>query len=38
MRYIRDQDRHHRKVSFQEEFIPFLKRHGISYDARYIWE
>jgi hypothetical protein len=26
------------KVSFQEEFIDFLKRHGIAYDERYIWE
>jgi len=37
-RYIRNQDQHHRKVSFQEEFIAFLKRHGIEYDERYIWE
>jgi REP element-mobilizing transposase RayT len=36
--YIRNQERHHRKISFQEEFIGFLKRHGIAYDARYIWE
>jgi REP element-mobilizing transposase RayT len=36
--YIRNQDRHHHKVSFQEEFIAFLKRHGIAYDERYIWE
>jgi len=36
--YIRKQDQHHRKVSFQEEFIAFLKRHGIAYDERYIWE
>ncbi len=38
VRYIRSQDQHHRKASFQEEFIAFLKRHGIAYDARYIWE
>jgi REP element-mobilizing transposase RayT len=38
VKYIRDQERHHRKVSFQEEFIAFLKRHGIAYDERYIWE
>jgi REP element-mobilizing transposase RayT len=38
VRYIRNQDQHHRKVSFQEEFIAFLKRHGIEYDERYIWE
>ena len=36
--YIRNQDQHHRKLTFQEEFITFLKRHGIAYDERYIWE
>ena len=36
--YIRNQDRRHRRISFQEEFIAFLKRHGIAYDPRYIWE
>jgi hypothetical protein len=35
---IRNKDQHHGKVSFQEEFIAFLKRHGIAYDKRYIWE
>jgi len=38
VKYIRSQDEHHRKVSFQAEFITFLKRHGIAYDERYIWE
>jgi len=35
--YIRHQDEHHRKVTFQEEFVAFLKRHGIAYDERYLW-
>jgi REP element-mobilizing transposase RayT len=38
VKYIRDQEQHHRKISFQEEFIAFLKAHGIAYDERYIWE
>jgi REP element-mobilizing transposase RayT len=38
VKYIRNQDAHHRVMSFQEEFIAFLKRHGIPYDERYIWE
>ena len=38
VRYIREQEEHHRRVSFQEEFLVFLKRNGISYDERYIWE
>ena len=35
--YIADQEQHHRRVSFQEEFVAFLKRHEIPYDERYIW-
>ena len=36
--YIRGQEEHHRRATFQEEFIVFLKKHGIEYDERYIWE
>ncbi len=35
--YIIAQEEHHRRVPFQEEFIAFLDRHGISYDERYLW-
>ena len=38
LHYITNQEEHHRKVSFQEEFIAYLRRHGIEYDERYIWE
>jgi REP element-mobilizing transposase RayT len=36
--YITNQEEHHRKMSFQEEFIGLLKKHDITYDERYIWE
>ena len=36
--YIAKQEEHHRKVSFQEELIALLKRHGIAYDERYLWD
>ena len=35
--YIESQAEHHRRSSFQEEFLAFLKKHGIEYDERYIW-
>ncbi|MEW5978378.1 MAG: transposase [Acidobacteriota bacterium] len=35
--YIRNQREHHRKRSFQEEYLEFLKKHGIDYDERYVW-
>ncbi len=38
IRYIQTQEEHHRKISFQEEFVAFLRKHGIEYDVRYIWE
>jgi putative transposase len=36
--YIRKQPEHHRKMTFQEEFIQLLKKHRIAYDERYLWE
>jgi hypothetical protein len=35
--YIRNQATHHRKATFQEEYVAFLKKHGVSYDERYVW-
>lgn len=35
-RYVANQKEHHRKVSFRDEFILFLKENGIEYDERYI--
>jgi putative transposase len=36
--YIAGQEEHHRTVTFQEEFVAFLKRHGITFDERYVWQ
>lgn len=36
--YIDQQEEHHRSRTFQEEFVLFLRRHGIEYDERYLWE
>ena len=38
IQYIRDQENHHRKMTFQEEFLALLKKHRIEYDERYLWE
>jgi len=37
VRYIGDQEKHHRRVTFQEEFVAFLRKNGIAYDERYLW-
>src|SRR5437667_8236897 len=36
--YIDHQEDHHRRVTFQEEFREFLRRHEIEYDERYVWD
>jgi putative transposase len=36
--YIAGQERHHQRLSSEEEFVAFLKRHQIPYDERYIWK
>jgi len=36
--YIANQKEHHRKKTFQEEYIAFLKKYHIAYDERYVWE
>jgi REP element-mobilizing transposase RayT len=38
IQYIETQEEHHRKMSFQEEFLALLKKHRIEYDDRYLWE
>jgi putative transposase len=37
IRYIQNQREHHRKKTFQEEYLELLKRHEIQYDERYLW-
>ena len=36
IQYIQNQQDHHRKKSFQEEFIEFLNKYGIEYNENYI--
>jgi len=38
IRYIDGQAEHHRTISFQEEFRRFLRKHGMDYDERYVWD
>ena len=36
-RYIENQKKHHKKVTFQEEYLMFLNEYGIEYDEKYLW-
>ena len=35
--YIKNQEKHHKKKSFQKEYIEFLDHFNIDYDSRYIF-
>jgi REP element-mobilizing transposase RayT len=36
--YIRHQEEHHRRATFQEEYRQFLIEHQIDFDERYVWD
>jgi putative transposase len=36
--YLANQEQHHRHISFQDEFLEFLRRHDLPWDERYIWD
>jgi REP element-mobilizing transposase RayT len=35
--YIKHQEEHHKKMTFKEELIAFLKEYGVEYDERYLF-
>ena len=37
-RYIANQEDHHKRMSFQDEFRELCRRHGLEIDERYVWE
>lgn len=36
--YIADQQEHHRRKRFQEEYRAFLEWHRVAFDERYVWD
>jgi hypothetical protein len=36
--YIGSQEEHHRRLSFQDELRNILRKHGIAFDERYVWD
>ena len=35
--YIENQEEHHKKMTFKEEYILFLNEYGIDYNENYLW-
>lgn len=36
-RYIGTQKEHHRKLTFEQEFVALLKNHGVDYDPKFVF-
>ena len=36
--YILNQEEHHRKETFQDEFRRILKKYAVEFDERYLWD
>ncbi len=36
--YIANQEEHHKRISFQDEYRAFLTKHAVAFDERYVWD
>jgi len=36
--YLANQAEHHRRQTYQEEFLELLRRHDLTWDERYVWD
>jgi REP element-mobilizing transposase RayT len=37
LKYIRDQEMHHRKTDFRNEFVSMLERNQVEFDEEFLW-
>lgn len=37
-KYIANQKEHHKKRTFKDEYLAFLKKYNVDYDERYVWD
>jgi len=38
LQYVEAQEEHHRTRTFQEEYCELLRKHGVDFDERYVWD
>ncbi|MDZ7292313.1 MAG: transposase, partial [candidate division KSB1 bacterium] len=38
VKYINDQEQHHTRKSFKAEYLELLKKFGIEYDEKYVFD
>jgi putative transposase len=36
--YINNQEEHHKRINFQDEFRTFLNKYKVEYDEKYVWD
>ena len=37
-KYIRGQKLHHRKRTFEDEYVELLRRHNVEFDEKFVWD
>ena len=37
-RYVRNQEQHHRRLTFPDEYRAMLRHYGFDYDEQYVWD
>jgi len=38
LEYVNKQQEHHRRRTFQGEYRELLRKHGVDFDERYVWD
>jgi|SRR5579884_1915990 len=38
MLYVQNQEAHHKKISFEDEYVRLLKKHGVEFDLKYLFQ
>jgi hypothetical protein len=38
VRYVENQEAHHKSKTFQEEYRELLRKYNIAFDERYVWD
>jgi REP element-mobilizing transposase RayT len=38
LKYVDEQQEHHRTRTFQEEYRELLRKHGVDFDERFVWD
>ena len=38
VKYVENQHEHHKKRTFRDELLAFLKKYNVEYDERYLWD